>query len=390
MVTQTKDSDSQSVVIFLSSWLAFVILTFPMNYFEVYLPNETTLFGDLKSILWCGGFEFDDNPQDDCSLFIYGTVLLETMLRLGSLHAYGDQIIYLIVVLGLSSFAWIFTRANSWSSRFFIIFVFMSPPIALLIQRANLDLLIFAITVLALELFRRKLMVLAIILVSISTLMKLYTLPLALFLCLIVTIHSKGVPKKAFLSIFAVILALWTLYDASQIPWLPSDARNSFGLPIFGEYLQFALYGPGSQSSRWTANLIGGSILAVLVTILHWHQEKIGRSLLKKFNLELLSWMLLFLGIFLAGISIDYRLVFLIPIVVSLLQFAPKARIWTAVLIGPVYIFSYPFENLQIVGDVALFLLVSFIITLLFQILPIQRGGPSFPQRVFNQLKRLQ
>jgi hypothetical protein len=363
----------QRILLFIFFWIGLSVLTFQFKYYQIYLQDEWMLFGDLKGIMSCGGFNFLEIQKDDCSVFIYGTALLEAMSRLTALHHYGDVIAISIVVFGLAGFAWILANLNLWSMRVLVLALFLSPPIALLVQRANLDLLIFTVTVLAVELFRRNFQVLGIAALAATTLMKMYTLPLVLFFCIIYFFRLKTSRRKTFLVTFAVILTLWTVYDASQISWLPSDARNSFGLPIFGEYLQYAVYGSGSQSARWLANVIGCLTLAFLVAILYRYQVKRRSILIENLNFEALSWMILFMGIFLAGISVDYRLVFLIPIVVVFFQSPWNVRLFTQALLVPTFVFSYPFERLQVVGDVALFVLVALFVTVLLK--EIVEGG---------------
>lgn len=360
-----KSSEFKKLLTFFSYWIFFIVLTFSAKFYKMYINEEHTLFGDLKIIMYCGGFSFQDMNGMNCSLFIYGSALLEGMYALKALHPYGQEVAHLIVIVCLASLAWLMMYAKDLKSRVLTIALILSPPIVLLIQRANLDFLIFSLTIVAIEMARKSRLVSAIVVMSLTTLMKMYSLPLVLLFCAMLIFKTKRLFFRVLIFAYAVTITIWAIYDTSQIPWLPSDGRNSFGLPIFGEYANYLIKGPGTQSPRWMANLIGLMILTLLLLCIRQLSFSSLLHTVKLNNLSSFAWTLQFLAIFLAGISIDYRLIFIVPILVALVQTPSRMNTLVLLLTLPTFFLSYPFEKAQVMGDVTSFVLVALIIYLL-------------------------
>jgi hypothetical protein len=346
-------------------WGLLLILSFYLNYFVLYLPNEKILFGDSKSILACSNFTNTGLPSE-CPDYLYGRFLREMLDQATFLHSQTNILIFGIVSISLMTIANLFANLRSIQLQILGLVLFLSPAVALLIQRANLDILIFSLCWLGVKLFFRGKMTFGLSIVLLAGFFKIYPIALFLLLVFLILLKKISVGKKIFWVILTVI-SIWSVFiDIRNIPWLPSDARNSFGLRIFGEYVTYAMSGSGHQMFPVIGVLLGVTVLAFLITILNLrkfssHTPKISVSL------EPTVWFLYFLAIFASGISIDYRLIFLLPSLALMLDLSKVKRIAVATLYCFSFYFSYPFEVLQVVGDVALFSLMSFNILLLWR-----------------------
>ena len=344
-------------------WSILVLLTFQVRYYNFYLPKEEVLYRDFKYILGCSGFKVDNL---DCSDYLYGGFLRFFLDQLTILHPYTELVVVTVICLSWVPLAYLFVQIDKASFKILLLILFLSPAIALLIQRGNLDILIFSLCWVAIKLFLRGKVSLSLLIVFLASSFKIY--PVALFLLLVGFALIKDASAKA--KVFWVLLtgfALWSaLIDVSNIPWLPSDARNSFGLRIFGEYFTYLFSGSGFQMLPLFGILLGVLILA-FTTILMASSKFENCFPRYEVNLESAIWLLYFLAIFASGISIDYRLLFLLPSLILMTELKKVMRYLVTVLLVLSFYLSYPFEILQVLGDIALFSLLSFNIVLLYK-----------------------
>jgi hypothetical protein len=282
------------------------------------------------------------------------------------LHSHTNVVIFIFLSIFLLSIAHLLATLKTFQQQALGLVLFLSPAIALLVQRANLDILIFSLCWVAMKLFLRGKVSLSLLIVFLASSFKIY--PIALFLLLVGFALIKEASAKA--KVFWVLLtgfALWSaLIDVSNVPWLPSDARNSFGLRIFGEYFTYLFSGSGYQMLPLFGILLGVLIL-VFTTILMASSKFENCFPRYEVSLESTIWFLYFLAIFASGISIDYRLLFLLPSLILMTELNKLMLCLVTVLLVLSFYLSYPFEILQVFGDIALFILLSFNIVLLYK-----------------------
>jgi hypothetical protein len=248
----------------------------------------------------------------------------------------------------------------------FGILIFLSPPIELILERANLDVLIFILVIASALLFANKRIVSSVFLLAICSLMKFYTLPL---LILVSIFSASGIKRFKFLQLYLVPMLVICVVDIYRVPFFPWDARNMFGLPIYGEYLSFALQGPNSHSNRIFATSLGLIIFALITfSIIKLSKRfsifpseiytEISRNQLAIFFFSFT----VFLSCFLAGLNIDYRLIFLaIPALVFLGLNLSKGLILSLCLFLFISMFtSYNTYLLQPIGDVFLMVVTCY------------------------------
>jgi len=346
-------------------WCLLLILTFYIRYYIAFLPNERRLFGDSKGILSCSNFKGTGFPWK-CPDYLYGRYLRELLDQLTFLHTHTNVVIFTFLSVFLLSIAHVLATLKTFQQQALGFVLFLSPAIALLVQRANLDILIFSLCWVGIKLFLRGQVSLSLLIVFLASSFKIY--PIALFLLLVGFALFKDASAKAKVFWFLFTgFALWSaLIDVSNIPWLPSDARNSFGLRIFGEYFTYLFSGSGFQMLPIFGILLGALILGFMTILIA--SSKFESCFPRcEVSLESTIWFLYFLAIFASGISIDYRLIFLLPSLILMTELNKVMRYLVTVLLVLSFYLSYPFEILQVFGDIALFMLLSFNIVLLYK-----------------------
>ena len=346
-------------------WGLLLLLSHYIQYFRFYLPDQNKLFIDTKVILACSNFKNTGFPSV-CEEYPYGRFLREFLDRLTFLHHQTNLVVFMILSVSLLAIAHLFAsfKSNRLASLAFILF--LSPSMALLIQRANLDILVFFLCWFGVKLYFRGKITLSLCIVLLASSFKIY--PFALYLMLVsLALIKTSSPKfkTAWLALTAFAFIV-TLIEIQNISRFPSDARNSFGLRIFGEYFTYLYSGKGHQMYPLFGIALGMAILMFIIRI--FAISSFESSFPKTTpSLQNLVWFCFFLAIFVSGISIDYRLIFLLPSVALMADLSRVNQVFVSVLFCFSYYLSYPFGNLQVVGDVSLFLLLAFYIVLLYR-----------------------
>ena len=346
-------------------WFLLLILTFNIRFYLFFLPNEGKLFGDSKAILACSNFKDTGFPWI-CPDYLYGRILRELLGQVTFLHSHTNVVIFITLSIFLLSVAHFLATLQTFQQRVLGLVLFLSPAMALLVQRANLDILVFSLSWLAIKLFIRGRITLSLFIVFLASSFKIY--PMALFLLLVgIALFMEVSAKAKIFWVLLTVFALWSaLIDIRNIPWLPSDARNSFGLRIFGEYFTYLFSGSGYQMLPLFGILLGMLIFVFMIAPIA--SLKFDRYFPRyEVSLESIIWLLYFLAIFASGISIDYRLLFLLPSLILIKELSKVMRHLLTILLVLSFYLSYPFEILQVFGDIALFMLLSFNIVLLYK-----------------------
>lgn len=360
----------QSLIIF--------IVVFGLFYFQsqqgwFYLGKINLNFGDLKYILDradCVGLHGRSVYQplrenDNCTNYIYGYPLIYILhlLHISSSATFVIGIIGVIFVSILISTGIIYLIG--WDSKLTLFASVFSPPVILLVQRGNLDIGILFLICLSSIYYFRNYKFMAFILIIVSSLFKFYTLPLA-FLVLF-TIKSKF--KISIATLIFTLTTFQVSRDIHSVPFIPWDAKNSFGNPIWGEYLAFVVKGHNSHENKAVSQLIGLFVFVIVLKFLTFLDTKVGLFSLKmNFKEEGLSEIfylattIVFLTCFFSGINVDYRLVFLVFSLVtlgSIVKGNQKIKISIFVLFLITSFISFNVSNLQPIGDLSLEFLVA-------------------------------
>lgn len=241
-------------------------------------------------------------------------------------------LIYLCAVLTLS-YSSRFTLREPLRLSVFSISV-IAPPIWLALDRGSTDILILMLLLLSSLALARGLSLLGIAGISLATLLKLFSfgaLPSVL-------VNAQHRLRHALISLALLIsIAIILRPELARISArTPRSSETSFGMAVIPIRLQHAL--PQPMSSGRTIGLIGIAALVlgvvaflVLLRVLHFGQSfrVLAHGLTQDpYTLQLL---LVSLGAFLvaygAGTNYDYRLIFLLPIILAFLRLrGPSAR----------------------------------------------------------------
>jgi len=238
-----------------------------------------------------------------------------------------------------------------------IITIVVSPPILLLAERANFDILILVLVAMAGLLFSKNYHFLALLPLSVATLLKFYTLPI--FLLFFILNNNKR--RKLFTSLFAVLVSARIFLDLKLIQSsFPSGFSWKFGASIWTRYLtQLNIPDPGELVD----NLSGIIVFIFICGTTFFVLKRMEVLTFPKFDegKKAKIFFYLFFGThiscYLLGMSFDYRLVFLaLASIVYLDSFVSKKdslfNIVLALTIISLWL-SYPSSGLEPIGDLA-------------------------------------
>ncbi len=357
-----KNNNVKTLSLFLLCWAALLVMTFKARFYEFYLPNENLTFGDFKYVLSCGNFEVNDM---NCNEYMYGRWLLVFLSKVTFLHPYPEQTTFVIIAVSLIAIAHLLLSLKNKIQKFLAILLLLSPSLALLIQRGNLDIVVFFMCWYAIKFFFNGQQQFGLLVAVLASAIKIYPVALFAILVILFLIQKKSIAFRILWLCIAGIVVWSSLIDIGNIPWLPSDARNSFGLRVLGEYITYAFSGSGKQMSPISGSLLGGAFLGVVIIFM----RNISKTMTPKpkfTNQETYIWAVFFLCIYISGISVDYRLIFLLPIIAFVEDLKVSENIVFSVLAISIFYFSFPFEMLQVVGDLALSVIVSILLLMIF------------------------
>ena len=253
----------------------------------------------------------------DCGDYVYGRVLAGFSWLLSQIIDFMPHLDLIAISLGLTlviSIALSFSRASGKSvfSAVGLSLLVFSPPILLLLERANIDIILALLVIIASVGLSRGWWPLAILALFISAVFKFYTLPLLWFLFFV--LESK------WARIWALGAAVASTFIVGQdvlrvSSGVPDGGYVQFGFPVFVHYFErFGIQDSISvfQYTGLVAPLVIAAIVAKsrMFSLLEFRLY----SEPKASPLEILGTLsgIVFLACFFAGLNFDYRLVFLL------------------------------------------------------------------------------
>jgi hypothetical protein len=303
---------------------------------------------------------YDPSLAEGCS-YIYGSTLIR-ILHIFQLDESDTYFIGWILLALFSVFIGttlaVLKPTFRWQWLITIIVLF-SPPTMLLLERANVDILVVLLVSLAAFSLARNKHIYLYITILIASLSKFYTAPLFLWLAMI----SKSILLRILSVSLFFVSSILIVSDLSRMKGdFPRNAWASFGNPIFGIYFHKI----GIDFPDRIQDLIGFSILILTYFAMNLASKvRIIRMPQMNFRhvnnsyIDSLAQLfgLVFLLCYFASASYDYRLVFLfIPALylISAKDIDKKTRFFLiASLIGTSW-FSYASGYFQILGDLAI------------------------------------
>jgi hypothetical protein len=348
--------------LFLSGFIALYSLDWPqLRFWRVKGPGGQ--FEDLQGILvigdcfkYIGNDVFKDNGG--CTGYMYGKFLLQTFNVLHIREEHYRLFGFVLLVLLSFSLAFLFRAIDFKFNILFKLAIVFSPPIVLLAERGNFDIVIFLLVLLSATLFVRNLPELALIPILAASLMKFYTLP-SLFAIAILRFRNT---TRLVALIAATYASYLILQDLGRIAvGFRQFWYAQFGMSVWGRYINEVGF---FQLNETTINLLGIIIFGLTIYIVS-RSSRIPKDVLSSDNsayqAKNITFLLLFsthIACFSLGMSYDYRLIFIVGATGALLssncKLSDQQKRMTVALLTSLVWCSYNSGQLQIVGNVAL------------------------------------
>jgi hypothetical protein len=326
-----QDLDGRAVLLLAATAYALVVAV-PRVLWDVDMwhwlgvPRGPSLFFDTRNITaaWeCRRLGYDplvDNPCDPWNrpMFYPRAWLLLRWLGLDQSHT--TALGALIVVLFLASLCLLVGRISG-GEGIVVAAAVCSPAIALALERANMDVVLFALLVLAVVLWRRGTdlsMALSPLLVLVAAIGKLYPvfgLPAYAFLRNRRAALVAGISGLAFLAYVAL-----TFGDVKTVASTATQGQYySYGARILIGQAYHTLVGHNWQGASLVAQAIAMTLLLLLATLVWvWCRRRLGPATQRASQpptsalLAFYLGALIYLGTFAVFKNYDYRLVYLL------------------------------------------------------------------------------
>jgi hypothetical protein len=339
-------------------------------------------FGDLFQVLkWSDCYKvigvniYENNPGEICSNYIYGfqlvRILSKTSITASDTYFLGSVFILLFsVVFGL-----IASKVKHAFKYVLILPIVLSPPLLLLIERGNLDILVFILLFISTSLFYIGFEKFALIPLMLAVITKFYAAPIFL----VYLVFNRNYRNRLFTFILFLVSMVNVLFDLERIKTdFPKGGSWYFGMSVWARYLEIPA--PNHVLSEEMNNLVGVFIFITLFgTILYLVKKS---SLVTLNNFSMLPsniyyfyfsvFLIVHLSCFITGVSFDYRLIYIIFAASCFMisyekhLFKVVSRLVYMLLLISIW-HSFPSDGLQPIGDLALEILtiilgISFVI----------------------------
>ena len=308
---------------------------------------------------------YSERTNNICTGYNYGSVLLKVLNLIGLGQSAVIPIGYTLLVIVVFIFLQATLHITSILQAVLYVSLLFSPPMILLFERANLDSLILIFVTIYATLVVHRYFSAAFFIAVLASLFKFYTVPL-----LLVAIFGAKKNKKLPLVIISVLIMIQVYLDIKKIPQIPWDARNMFGNAVWGEYLLYLLKGSGTHAHFFFSTILGLGILVAM-----WWRMSKKLNIFEywaysgsKDQIFFLVYFSVYLTCFFIGLSVDYRLAFLLFAFIyfeKTIRLKVSMKILTRVCILITFYFSYNLEYLQPIGDLAQMVFISFLIVLM-------------------------
>lgn len=348
---------------FLGLFIFFVFMQLttwiPLRYWHIWGGGN---FIDSQQILqWSKCYEMQGNlvfsNEGECSGYIYGSTLLKILSFIKS-DVNVTQIVgyFLMLILAISiSLSVGHFKVNRPNPAIFLVII--SPPVLLLAERGNFDIVMFALIGLAGFLFSKNAQIWALMPLALATLLKFYSLPVFLLFYLL----GENRKQKLTTCLVGIAVSIQVAYDLQIIKTsFPSGFSWKFGASIWTRYFtQLGISDPGEAVNNISGLAI--FLLVVLVTSLFLKNRKMFDSSHddghRTKRLLFYVFLLTHISCFMLGMSFDYRLIFLaIASVIYLDSFCTRGDTNTNLIFVLTLIsmwLTYPSTGLEPVGDLA-------------------------------------
>ena len=396
--TWYRDNPSRRYLFRTSMWIfvffsAMQITTWiPLRYWKIWGGGN---FVDIGQLLHWG------DCYNEYGIKVYGDVTSETLGFCGG-YIYPRQVVQFIDLLNLAqvdvkflgfimllllSFILAYALQNLSKIRLSTVSIVISPPIMLIADRANVDILITLLALFGAFALNRSYFYIAVILLFFTVLIKFYTLPTLFILFL----YAQNIKKRLFLVlmiVFAFILIRKDLAFVSNL--LGNENERQFGINVWSSYLYD--YNSFKPFSTYLP-LIDFFIFFLCICFVVFYQRnrefsliELGQTLDVKGNAVFTMFATISITVFVAGTSVDYRLLLLIIATCalinnSILKVSPKELF---ILLFVCLWLSFPSGGLEPIGDLAVEILVAVLTLIMVGVLKSHLRSMNFLRRIHN------
>lgn len=344
--------------IWLFAFFVFMQLTtwIPLRYWRIWGGGN---FIDSQQILqWARCYKTHGNAvfrnYGECPGYVYGSTLLR-ILSFSNLGVRQTQIFgYLFMIFLAVTISLIINNIKKIKENPIILLIVLSPPVLLLAERGNFDIMMFSLVVLAALIFVKNHQIWALFPLATATLLKFYTLPVFLVFFLL----NRNTRLKLTTLFVAILVAARVLLDLKLVQsTFPSEFPWKFGSSIWARYLvQLDM----RRVSEMIAHLSGLVILALIVGPIYIYMKKSFKNPQnepRQKQQRILFYVLAVthMSCFLLGMSFDYRLIFLAMasiVYVRICRTRKESQIILVLGLVSVWL-TYPSNGLEPVGDLA-------------------------------------
>jgi hypothetical protein len=319
---------------------------------------------------------YSDISETPCNGYMYGRTLIyliqilrirpDVSLLVGGISA----LLGIIVVISL--------LFKSKAPNSIILVLSVTPGLSLLFERGNIDLFVFFATVIAAIAFRFKLYSLSIVILLIVSTLKFYTFPLVF---VVILLAKQPQTRKIIWTVFSAVIAATMLDQITSSPKVPGTWFISFGMQVFGEYINLGFRSFNQEMKlHWLFTIIIGLVLISTSALLKiFFSRTTSSGTISDEDLYTPSCVVELVGLFsfivfiscyLTGISYDYRIIFYVLAICGM----PSTWFMQTKLLKPLVILSLLCSTIfspsligervifQLAGDLAMLLVIPFMV----------------------------
>jgi hypothetical protein len=336
-----------------------VFLKWPLlKYWNIEVTGNLSDFQQTWRLQACN---FRTNPDisfkcaDNTDPYIYGKIFGQ-FGKLKIFDAYISSIGYFTTFFSLLILVLItiVVCRGSHLALFYSTLIFFSPPMQLLIQRANLDLIIACSIFISLYLLKHNRVYWSFVIIVVISLIKFYPI----FILGVYFIRHATFARSRILQVSSLAVLGLVVYEVSQVREnLPDPVWAGFGLKAnlfwMSKIFQSDLF--------WVFGITAG---AILIFFISFDSRPIRKRCVKILKMEFdsdlvfLSFSIVFTFIFISVNSFDYRIIFLncaFLFFIPYLSSKPDGKRWSLIisllLLGANWLSFNSSNEIQMVGD---------------------------------------
>ncbi len=338
------------------------------------VSNGGPFFGDLRKILAaadCAGRSSEAIYSESCR-YDYGSWLIRGFQLIGFGEAQSQMLGWTLLFATGLFLGFLVASLAITSIRVLLLafFVFTSPPILMLVERSNVDILIIVLLAFCALCVSRGWMVCAIGLTVAASVFKFYPAPLLLWLFL----SSSRWLHKLIAALSFLLVCFQITHDLSQMSVdIPEPTFVAFGNLVFGLYLEHF----GYATHRILQNGLGLLLVLLCVLAIYVLEKYSDLNLPKTQNIFVCDgyvdavftiFSLVFFACFFGGMNYDYRLILLLVPALILTSRTKENSFTNTALATTLFAASWGswYSIFQPIGDVAIALWCAVLLRCLF------------------------